>query len=702
MNAVDRLGPTRELVTITIDGRDVQAPAGAYLLEVARAAGIEIPTLCHHVAVEPAGACRLCMVEVTHPDWGGWSGLMTACLYPASRGLVVSTASETARAARRQVLTLLAARCPGSAVIRALAERHGAAAPPELRVDHNADHCIMCGLCTRVCEAWATTAITTCGRGATKAVGAFGGAPPAECVGCGACALVCPTGHIAARRTAEAYEIWGRSFATAVCSVDESRCVGCGACEEACPFAVARVALDVSGARLARIPAASCRGCGACVGACPGGAIAQAGVVRDAAPGRLVVYACPRAGLAGARLEGIRSFRSVVLDARTRIQLRELPCVGGASVPLLLAELAAGSDGVLVLGRHQESCRLRGAEDPARDRVERAAELAELAGLGPGRVRFVEPDPGRAGPSRAVALFDADLAPSPLRAGDELGLSAAPSSVRGPELRPRGEQRALREEGVDAALAQLRAIAAAGVRPDGAGYLARRGLPAASPGAPALCAGLLPYLELVGGSLFDPLDVPATLRAGLAVLARLGVAGAGVAIVGPAPLCAADATSLRAASAVYALDAVEVDRLGAAGIDARLLAELLERSPAPAAAAVACDVDREGALVRALGQRAIGVGPDPLADRAGVDLGPDDRRRAEEHLARAERAGAAALLVASPLSLARWAIVTRHGSWRSSRIGALLPHELAHRLWTGAGLAQPAAWRPARPVEVRP
>jgi bidirectional [NiFe] hydrogenase diaphorase subunit len=266
--------PDRKLVSFRLDGRTVHAAAGSYVLAVARDAGIDIPTLCDHPALEPVGACRLCMVEVTHPDWKGWKGLMTSCLYPVSEGIEVQTRSERVLAARRQVLTLLAARCPDVPAIRSLAEQHGCR-NEGLKLESSGDKCIVCGLCTRVCEAYATAAITTLSRGATKNVGPFAGEPPAECVGCGACAQVCPTDNIPSVRTAGEFRIWDRSFPTHVAAVLEAKCTGCGSCEEACPFAVARVLVTRDGRGIAAIPVEHCRGCGACVGACPSGAIDQ-------------------------------------------------------------------------------------------------------------------------------------------------------------------------------------------------------------------------------------------------------------------------------------------------------------------------------------------------------------------------------------------------------------------------------------------
>lgn len=261
-------------VNLTIDGRPLRAMPGSYVLAVAQGAGIEIPTLCHHDAVEPVGACRLCLVEVGHEDWGTWSNLVTACIYPVQEGLRVETRSARVAAARRGVLALLTARAPNAPGLAALAGRYGARSEG-LVTDEGSDDCIVCGLCTRVCETYATSAITTFGRGSEKQVGGFDGAAPDECVGCGACASVCPTDNIASRRDGGAFQIWQRRFDTALAVVDATRCHGCGRCEEVCPFAVARVAPRAHGQLVATIPAEQCRGCGACLGACPAGAISQ-------------------------------------------------------------------------------------------------------------------------------------------------------------------------------------------------------------------------------------------------------------------------------------------------------------------------------------------------------------------------------------------------------------------------------------------
>jgi len=73
-----------ETVTLTIDGKKYTAERGRTVLQVATDNGIRIPTLCHNEAIEPYGACRLCVVEVTR---GSRTRIVTSCLYPVEEGL---------------------------------------------------------------------------------------------------------------------------------------------------------------------------------------------------------------------------------------------------------------------------------------------------------------------------------------------------------------------------------------------------------------------------------------------------------------------------------------------------------------------------------------------------------------------------------------------------------------------------------------
>jgi heterodisulfide reductase subunit A len=179
--------------TFMIDGQPYQAEEGKTILEVARRAGVKIPTLCYHPALEPYGACRLCTVEV---QWGRRSSLETACTYPVREGIEVKTMSPAVVKARKMILELLLARCPNVPVIQDLALEYGLE-KSRFKSDDPNENCIMCGLCVRACnELVGTGAINFSDRGVKRVVG-----PPflqktRTCIGCGACAIVCPTGAI--------------------------------------------------------------------------------------------------------------------------------------------------------------------------------------------------------------------------------------------------------------------------------------------------------------------------------------------------------------------------------------------------------------------------------------------------------------------------------------------------------------------------
>jgi len=216
---------------VAIDGRQTQVERGTTLLAAARQAGIDIPALCHHDALEPYGSCRLCLVEVTR---GGRTRLTTSCNYPVLReGETVSTCSANVLRARRVVMELLLARCPRSAPVRALAERIGVAAsrfpapvPSRLGAQDEAlVDCILCGLCVRACdEAIGASAISFAERGPNRRVATPFLASATACIGCGACAAVCPTRVI----TMEDTPAGTRRITFLHTEVPLRRCASCG------------------------------------------------------------------------------------------------------------------------------------------------------------------------------------------------------------------------------------------------------------------------------------------------------------------------------------------------------------------------------------------------------------------------------------------------------------------------------------------
>jgi len=182
----------------SLDGREVYARPGETVLSVAKRHGIEIPALCHHDAVSPSGACRLCLVEVA---WGKRSKLVTSCIYMPWEGDTILTNSERVRQARRMVIELLLARCPDVEILRDLAEEYGVGAPrfptPAHEKKKEDERCIQCGLCVRVCsEVVGQCAIGFENRGTERVISTPFGKQADECVGCGACVFVCPTGAL--------------------------------------------------------------------------------------------------------------------------------------------------------------------------------------------------------------------------------------------------------------------------------------------------------------------------------------------------------------------------------------------------------------------------------------------------------------------------------------------------------------------------
>ncbi|MDD2480670.1 MAG: 2Fe-2S iron-sulfur cluster-binding protein [Lutispora sp.] len=218
---------------ITIDGIVCEAQKGEMLLQIARRNNIFIPTLCHSDALPGLGSCRLCMAEVMDR---GRRSVVASCIYPVKGEIEVFTHSDKIKSIRRNLLMLLYARAPEDETINKLRKEYGV--PDNIRFSGDIEeHCILCGLCVKACEELGSSAISTINRGVTKKVATPYDEPSSQCIGCGACAYVCPTNAIKIEENDGERTIWNKTFQLV-------RCERCGK-----PFAT-REQLEYSNKKL--------------------------------------------------------------------------------------------------------------------------------------------------------------------------------------------------------------------------------------------------------------------------------------------------------------------------------------------------------------------------------------------------------------------------------------------------------------------
>ncbi len=178
-----------EQVTLEINGKSVQAPKGATILQAAKAAGIKIPTLCSDDKLEPYGACRMCMVEIVKH---GRVRLVASCLFPVEEGLSVQTDSEKVMRIRKMIIELL------WPAWQQYADEYGVT---KSRFHPGMTDCSLCGLCVRYCaEVKKENALYFKGRGIDRRPELVDGAHD-QCGQCRECFTLCSGGWIVASRS---------------------------------------------------------------------------------------------------------------------------------------------------------------------------------------------------------------------------------------------------------------------------------------------------------------------------------------------------------------------------------------------------------------------------------------------------------------------------------------------------------------------
>ncbi len=181
------------MVTLKINGHKVRVKKDSTLLEIAKRKKIDIPTLCYHPQLSPYGGCRLCIVEVVD---GGISRIVTSCNFPPKDGIEVYTHSERILKLRKGIIELLLSRSPDAPILQKIADELGIERV-RFGQQSKADNCLLCGLCIRTCkEIVGASAIGFSKRGTLKEVGIPFGINYEDCIACGACEFICPTGAI--------------------------------------------------------------------------------------------------------------------------------------------------------------------------------------------------------------------------------------------------------------------------------------------------------------------------------------------------------------------------------------------------------------------------------------------------------------------------------------------------------------------------
>jgi len=201
----------KKMVTLKIDGKEVEATEGTNLIDAAELAGIHIPNLCYLKGMKGAGACRLCLVEIE-----GMKAPIIACNTRVKEGMAVNTKTEKVEGVRKFVIDLILSMHPldcmtctkaGVCRLQSYAYDFGIKESSFTRkkfgyptdeanpfIKRDPEYCIFCGRCVRICKEQGTNVLDFMGRGVGSKVITANDKPlqESECTFCGSCVDVCP------------------------------------------------------------------------------------------------------------------------------------------------------------------------------------------------------------------------------------------------------------------------------------------------------------------------------------------------------------------------------------------------------------------------------------------------------------------------------------------------------------------------------
>jgi NADH-quinone oxidoreductase subunit G len=231
----------QKLITLKINNRDVQVPAGTLVIEATRRIGTEVPSFCYYPGLSLQAACRMCLVEVEKMP-----KLQTACTLVATEGMVVRTDSEQVRNARKYMLEFLLTNhpldCPvcdkgGECELQDMVFRYGADTSrfveeklhrPEEKwsdlVYYDAPRCILCFRCVRVCDEGMDVKALGVGMRGANSVIIPNRQDHLECEECGMCIDICPVGALTSGTYRYKTRPWEMQYVSTVCAHCSNGC----------------------------------------------------------------------------------------------------------------------------------------------------------------------------------------------------------------------------------------------------------------------------------------------------------------------------------------------------------------------------------------------------------------------------------------------------------------------------------------------
>jgi NADH-quinone oxidoreductase chain G len=231
----------QKLVTLKINDREMQVPAGTLVIEAAKSIATEVPSFCYYPGLSLQAACRMCLVEVEKMP-----KLQTACTLVATDGMVVKTDSEQVRNARKYMLEFLLTNhpldCPvcdkgGECELQDMVFRYGADTSrfveekihrPEEKwselVYYDAPRCILCFRCVRVCDEGMDVKALGVGMRGANSVIIPNREDHLECEECGMCIDICPVGALTSGTYRYKTRPWEMQYVPTVCAHCSNGC----------------------------------------------------------------------------------------------------------------------------------------------------------------------------------------------------------------------------------------------------------------------------------------------------------------------------------------------------------------------------------------------------------------------------------------------------------------------------------------------